>query len=222
MIIGRKFAEKCFSQVDESEKLFSTGNEELDAILEEVYYSGIEDGYDYAQKEFSEKSKPRLLDKVEINKRRKIYNGRKGNEILESHLKQTDKDPNVRDKELKEATKKLRNQELKTAAIGIPAAALGGAALGKYLSGSPVEGAKQLGAAYTYGTLAGAAGNEAEIAIIKRNSRKAAEGDKKAKKKIEKSRDWTLVASGKMTEEKFIKKWGGKIDGKKIKGSENE
>lgn len=38
---------------EESEKLFSTGNEELDDILEEVYYSGIEDGYDYAQKEFS-------------------------------------------------------------------------------------------------------------------------------------------------------------------------
>ena len=41
----------------ENEKLFSTGDSELDDILEEVYYSGIEDGYDYAQKEFSKKSK---------------------------------------------------------------------------------------------------------------------------------------------------------------------
>ena len=37
----------------EDERLFSTGNDELDEILEEVYYSGIEDGYDYAQREFS-------------------------------------------------------------------------------------------------------------------------------------------------------------------------
>ena len=38
----------------EDEKLFSTGNEELDDILQEVYYSGLEDGYDYAQKEFAQ------------------------------------------------------------------------------------------------------------------------------------------------------------------------
>ena len=37
----------------EDEKLFSTGDSELDDILEEVYYSGVEDGYDYAQKEFA-------------------------------------------------------------------------------------------------------------------------------------------------------------------------
>ncbi len=37
---------------EEDEKLFSTGDSELDDILEEVYYSGLEDGYDYAQKEF--------------------------------------------------------------------------------------------------------------------------------------------------------------------------
>ncbi len=53
--------EKLFStnefelQEQENEKLFSTGNEELDDILEEVYYSGISDGYDYAQKEFNQK-----------------------------------------------------------------------------------------------------------------------------------------------------------------------
>ena len=40
----------------ENEKLFSTGDSELDDILEEVYYSGIEDGYDYAQKEFGKTS----------------------------------------------------------------------------------------------------------------------------------------------------------------------
>ena len=38
---------------EEDEKLFSTGDDELDEILEEVYYSGLEDGYDYAQREFA-------------------------------------------------------------------------------------------------------------------------------------------------------------------------
>ena len=37
----------------QQQKSFSTGNEELDLILQEVYYSGLEDGYDYAQREFS-------------------------------------------------------------------------------------------------------------------------------------------------------------------------
>ena len=36
------------------QKLFSTGNPELDDLLQEVYYSGLEDGYNYAQREFSD------------------------------------------------------------------------------------------------------------------------------------------------------------------------
>lgn len=44
------------SYYEDSERLFSTGDSELDDILEEVYYSGLEDGYDYAQKEFSKLS----------------------------------------------------------------------------------------------------------------------------------------------------------------------
>lgn len=35
----------------EDERIFSTGDSELDDILEEVYYSGISDGYNYAQEE---------------------------------------------------------------------------------------------------------------------------------------------------------------------------
>lgn len=36
------------------ERLFSTGNEDLDLLLEEVYYSGLEDGYELCQREFSD------------------------------------------------------------------------------------------------------------------------------------------------------------------------
>jgi len=46
MIIGKDLYESY-----EDEKMFSTGDSELDDILEEVYYSGIEDGYDYAYEE---------------------------------------------------------------------------------------------------------------------------------------------------------------------------
>ena len=52
MIIGKDLYNSYY---EEDEKLFSTGNSELDDILEEVYYSGISDGYDYAQRKFSEK-----------------------------------------------------------------------------------------------------------------------------------------------------------------------
>ena len=66
MITGKEFIEKMYSQNNEVEKkLFSTGNDDLDAILTEVYYSGIEDGYDYAQKEFGIKEKgEEIIEKI--------------------------------------------------------------------------------------------------------------------------------------------------------------
>ena len=47
-------------------KLFSTGNNELDSLLTEVYYSGIEDGYDYAQREFADDDEEENDDRPEI------------------------------------------------------------------------------------------------------------------------------------------------------------
>ena len=53
----RYYSTTEFSLLDENdygyddEKLFSTGDSELDDLLEEVYYSGLEDGYDYAYEE---------------------------------------------------------------------------------------------------------------------------------------------------------------------------
>lgn len=52
MTNGKDFAEKMFSKKNEVvEKHFSTGSEELDAMLEKAFC----DGYEYAQKEFAEK-----------------------------------------------------------------------------------------------------------------------------------------------------------------------
>ena len=40
MITGREFIQKMYSEVEETEKLFSTGNVELDELLEKVYSAG--------------------------------------------------------------------------------------------------------------------------------------------------------------------------------------
>lgn len=50
MTNGKDFAEKMFS-MNEEERLYSTGSEELDTMLEKAFC----DGYEYAQKEFAEK-----------------------------------------------------------------------------------------------------------------------------------------------------------------------
>lgn len=47
MIIGRNFVNEYY----EDEKLYSTGNDELDEMLEKAFC----EGYEYAQKEFAEK-----------------------------------------------------------------------------------------------------------------------------------------------------------------------
>ena len=51
MLIGRGLVERSFSQYEEEERLYSTGNDELDDLLERAFC----DGYQYAQVEFAEK-----------------------------------------------------------------------------------------------------------------------------------------------------------------------
>ena len=52
---GKEFAEKMFSEMEDNneiqEKLYSTGNDELDDLLERAFC----EGYEYAQREFAEK-----------------------------------------------------------------------------------------------------------------------------------------------------------------------
>jgi len=48
---GKEFAEKMFSEMEDAqERLYSTGNDELDDLLERAFC----DGYEYAQREFAE------------------------------------------------------------------------------------------------------------------------------------------------------------------------
>ena len=214
MIIGRNYYE-------ESQKLFSTGNEDLDAILEEVYYSGIEDGYDYAQKEFAE-AKLKFSDRMDVNRLKGTYAGKNGEKYKESHLKQADPDPEVRNAELKKVQKEHLKNSAKLAAVAVPVSAAIGAGLGKAAGVGAKETALYYAGAAGVGTAAGTIGGQVGIGIAKAESKRAANGNEKAQKSIRKTRDEVLLASGKMTKEEFVKKWGGKIDGKKIKGSENE
>ena len=61
MIIGRNFAEKLYSANEyyEDEKLYSTGDDYLDDLLEKAFC----DGYEYAQREFSKTVDDPLLKK---------------------------------------------------------------------------------------------------------------------------------------------------------------
>ena len=67
MMNGKEFAERLFSEIEDDneiqEKLYSTGNDELDDLLERAFC----EGYEYAQKEFAEK------EKDEEKKKKKKY-----------------------------------------------------------------------------------------------------------------------------------------------------
>lgn len=68
MRIGRQFAEKLYSDYQEEERLYSTGNDELDELLERAFC----DGYEYAQREFAEEDKKE--EKKEKKKKKKYEN----------------------------------------------------------------------------------------------------------------------------------------------------
>jgi hypothetical protein len=85
MIIGKQLFDSY-----EDERLFSTGNDELDDILEEVYYSGIEDGYDYAQYEFAETDAEGTKWVKELHSPRKLQT-KEGAKVAKRRLKNENK-----------------------------------------------------------------------------------------------------------------------------------
>ena len=56
MLTGKEFIEKYYSDVEEEERLYSIGNDELDDLLEKAFC----DGYEYAQKEFNSRGQKEL------------------------------------------------------------------------------------------------------------------------------------------------------------------
>lgn len=69
---------------EEDERFFSTGNEELDDILTEVYYSGIESGYEYAQREFTSKATKKLRRKLLIDAADNSFEKEEATRLLEA------------------------------------------------------------------------------------------------------------------------------------------
>lgn len=199
MIIGKNYYE-------ESQKLFSTGDSELDDILEEVYYSGIEDGYDYAQREFAEKTTTR-----EERKRLK-------RDIKEAGLSKNDRDFILARARMKkstnedviksyegdeEASDRLIERDKKlakglTAGLGAVAGAeIGATAAGG--KGALIGGAAGAGLGYIGGHFLGKNAEEEE----RRHGK-----DPRYKTENEIRADYSRVALGKMTPEEFKKKWG--------------
>lgn len=224
MILGKQLIESY----EEDERLFSTGDSELDDILEEVYYSGLEDGYDYAQREFAEKEEKKGKDKMKFGDRMNVrrlkstYKGRKGDEYLKLHLDQVDPDPEVRKKGIKKAAVEGLKAGAKATAVIVPAMAVTGGSINKAYGGSFKDGAKAMGGGALLGAGIGTAAGMAGFGATGIQNRMAAKGNKAADKGIRKTRDQILVASNKMDERDYIKKWGGKLDGEKVKGSENK
>ena len=92
MLIGRGLVERSFSQYEEEERLYSTGNDELDDLLERAFC----DGYQYAQVEFAEKedkedsaddkdNEMKLGDKVNIWALKKLNTKKDREAIAEGH-----------------------------------------------------------------------------------------------------------------------------------------
>lgn len=150
--------------IKKHEKLFSTGDDQLDSILEEVYYSGIEDGYDYAQKEFANKTQ-NFIKRPGILKREKDFS-----ETIEERL--------FRNKANREATRRWQMEQAAKEKIVITPE--GQAKLNEAINTSVGSGVGKQG--YQYGQASGPNGTrtlaerQAELLSEARSSNKPTPG----------------------------------------------
>jgi hypothetical protein len=221
---GKEFAEKMFSEMEEDnyevqEKLYSTGNDELDDLLERAFC----EGYEYAQKEFGRAErkerresnrKMRELgisrsDRDDITIKKEQY--KKNPEKFKNIEDLSSDDPETRRKANKENTKRL-------AKILVPVEAATGAALGAGLGSSQERITKsgkvktKAGKGALIGTAAGAAFGAGLSALnhaeYKRRSKKAEKYPEGLHDQArQKDRDASKVAKGEMSEEEFAKKY---------------
>lgn len=198
MLIGRGLVERSFSQYEEEERLYSTGNDELDDLLERAFC----DGYQYAQVEFAEKedkedkwsdkddSSMKLGDKVSIWGLKKLHTKKGREAIVEGHRHGN-----------------WHKEGVQNAKIAGGVGALGGAIVGAGVTpggaGKKALGAAA-GAAAAGGLLGGATYAGTRVGGGLKNV--ANELSRGSAEKSARRADRADVASGKMTKEEYLKR----------------
>ena len=200
MILG-----KDYINGHQEEKLYSTGDEMLDNLLERAFC----EGYELAQREYAEEEKKiKWLDKKNIEALKKFYN--KDEELKNIRLKQVDEDPETR----KEGNKQdLRRSTKASVKSGIASsAAMGGLAYGlSRLSGyDRRESAKFASIPLGAGAIGALTGVGVERLIHKLGNKVREKDLIEGKERALKDRDIIRVAAGQMSEEEFAEKWGKK------------
>lgn len=201
MIIRKKLVNKYYS-----EKLYSTGNDNLDSLLEKAFC----DGYEYAQREFNEEDnkkekknkKLRFGDKIELNRLKSVYGlGKFGDKIKEAHLNEISDDEDERNL----GHKKLAKQGLKYGSVVVPAAAALGYGASRLVNKDSRKDALKVAG---LGAAAGALGTGIGIGTNYITGKIQDKRLNKGKKDALKTRDRVKVAAGEMSKDEFIEKWG--------------
>lgn len=200
MLIGRGLVERSFSQYEEEERLYSTGNDELDDLLERAFC----DGYQYAQVEFAEKedkkdkedsaddkdNEMKLGDKVNIWALKKLNTKKDREALAEGHRHGNWHKAGVQSAKWTGGLGALAGG---IAGAGATPGGVGRKALGA-AAGAAVAGGLYGGAGYVGTRIGGGLRN-----VKNELSRDSAE-------KSARIADRADVASGKMTKEEYLKR----------------
>ena len=201
--------ERLYSNYQKEERLYSTGNDELDELLERAFC----EGYEYAQREFGKAERKerresnRKMKELGISKydrdailaQRKFY--KKDPEKYKNVEDMSSEDPEVRKKANKENTKRVAKRLVPyETAVGAGVGALAGSSLGKTGKGAAIGAAG--------GAAVGAGLTALNHHVYKKRSDKAEKYPGGLHdQEIEKDRDTTKVAKGEMSEEEYANKY---------------
>ena len=204
----------------QEERLYSTGDEMLDDLLERAFC----EGYELAQREFGardikkaraiarqvqgaeEEKKIKWLDKRNIEALKKFYN--KDKELKDIHLKQVDEDPEIRKEGNEQYLRKATKDDVK---IGSAISAGSGGlmyGLARLLRKDRRESAKLAGKALAAGAIVSLTKLGKDRLINKLVNKYHEKNLIKGKERELKHRDTVRVAAGQMSEEEFAEKWG--------------
>ena len=200
MILG-----KDYINGHQEEKLYSTGDEMLDNLLERAFC----EGYELAQREYAEEEKKiKWLDKKNIEALKKLYN--KDKELRDIRLKQVDEDPETRKEGNKQALRRSTEASVKGGIAG--SAAAGGLAYGlsRLLGDDRKKSAKSAINSLGSGAIGALTGVGVERLIHKLDNKVREKDLIEGKERALKTRDTIRVAAGQMSEEEFAEKWGKK------------